>query len=117
MADRIGARELLWRARDMYDAPDNLLASGAARAWRSLFHSGGLWMKAALEHVRGASMPGSARSLQTLGFVKYALASLGALAPVALGWQLGEPLFLLGCVPVFYAIEAQFVFLFPLALD
>jgi hypothetical protein len=24
---------------------------------------------------------------------------------------------LLGCVPIFYAIEAQFVFLFPLALD
>src|SRR5262249_5147200 len=84
---------------------------------RSMFHSGGLWMKAALEHVRGAPLPGSAHSLQPLGFVKYALASLGALAPAALAWQLGEPLILLGCVPVFYAIEAQVVFRFQLALD
>ena len=74
-------------------------------------------MQAALEHVRGVALPGPSHSLQKLGCVKYCLACLGALACVALAWQLGEPLILIGCVPVFYAIEAQFVFLFPLALD
>jgi hypothetical protein len=36
---------------------------------------------------------------------------------VALAIVVGNALLLIMCVPVFYAIEAQMVFLFPLALD
>lgn len=52
-----------------------------------------------------------------LGLIKYGLAScaaLGWLAPVLLlDWPILSPL----AIVIFYAVEAQMVFLFPLALD
>jgi hypothetical protein len=73
-------------------------------------------MRLALEWIRGEELAGSSLSFNLLGFVKYGLASVGALAFVALAFFF-NPWWILGIVPAFYAIEAQFVFLFPLALD
>src|SRR5262249_42466777 len=63
------------------------------------------------------SLPDYSPGLNRLGCIKYALASAAALAVViAAGLLSLWPLVLLG-VPAFYAVEAQTVFLFPLALD
>jgi hypothetical protein len=117
MGERISAGSLLRRGRELYDAPSSALARSAAHAWQTGFASGGQWMQQALEQLRGAPLPGTKRSLNLLGLVKYGLASLAALLGVALAWFLEQPLYLLVCVPAFYAVEAQMVFLFPLVLD
>jgi hypothetical protein len=74
-------------------------------------------MRLALGHLRGVALSERRPRLNRLGCVKYGLASAAALAvavPAALlsAWPL-----LVLCVPAFYAVEAQMVFLFPLALD
>jgi predicted MPP superfamily phosphohydrolase len=112
-----GAAELLRRAQAVFDDPSNRLASAAAGAWRGGFASGGQWMAAALEVLRGCLLPPPPRNLHYLGLVKYGLAGGAALLCVAAGLLLRTPLVAALCVPVFYAVEAQMVFLFPLVLD
>jgi hypothetical protein len=117
MAERVSAGALLRRARQIHDDPDCPLRPAARGAWRGFFTSGGRWMQAALAHLRGLPLAAPVPRLNTLGAVKYALAGgaalLFALPAVLVGaWPL-----LLLCVPAFYAVEAQMVFLFPLALD
>ncbi len=78
---------------------------------RPNFATGAAWMLRALEVVRGQSLPGLGRgNYHLLGLLKYGLAGLAALLCVAKGYALLAPV-------AFYAVEAQFVFLFPLALD
>jgi hypothetical protein len=117
MAEPVSARDLLHKARALYDAPDSPLARSAPSAWKTGFASGGEWMRQALEILRGTPPPGPARGFHALGLIKYGLAGTGALLCLALAFWLGQPLVVLLCVPVFYAIEAQMVFLFPLWLD
>lgn len=121
MGKRLSAGELLRQARALYDAPGSPLAQAAPQAGRSLFASGGQWMRHALEHLRGEALPGTVYSLNGLGFLKYGLACLGMLAVLATAFSLGPPWVMVLAVPVavliFYALEAQMVFLFPLALD
>lgn len=116
MADSWYAIQLLHRAALLFDDPGCPLAKEARTAGKSLFASGADWMRHALEGVRGAPLAGGANNFNVLGCVKYGLASAGAGVCVALAWW-NSPWWLLGVVPVFYAIEAQFVFLFPLVLD
>jgi hypothetical protein len=112
---------LLARAAVLYDAPDCPLASAADRAARRGFASGAEWMRLALAHVRGYSVESTAAPCggryQLLGLAKYALAGGAALAWAGAAFHLGAPLLALLAVPLFYAVEAQSVFLFPLALD
>lgn len=115
---RLSATQLLAEARKLYDDPRLPFADGAANdGWRNGFSSGAEWMRLVLSHVRGGVAPQGSASFQRLGLIKYGLASSAALAWLAFViitriW----PLFIL-LVPVFYAVEAQMVFLFPLALD
>jgi hypothetical protein len=109
--------EFLRRARAVFDDPACPLAHAARSASLGLFSSGGVWMQQALEYLRGSPLPGSRSSLNRVGFLKYGLATGAALltaVPIILiqVWPL-----LVLCVPVFYAVEAQMVFLFPLLLD
>lgn len=110
------AGELLGRARGVFDDPDCPLAREANSAGRSFFASGADWMRHALEWIRGETLLGGTHSFHWLGCVKYGIASAAALACLALTWWV-SPWWLLAVVPVFYGIEAQAVFLFPLALD
>jgi hypothetical protein len=115
MAD---ARMLLGRARALYDDERLTFADRAQReAWRRGFASATEWLRAALAHVRGAPLPAIRSDVQRLGVVKYALCGtaaapwrVGAAAPRR-GWVRT------GAVLTFYAVEAQMVFLLPLALD
>jgi hypothetical protein len=108
---------LIRRASRLFDEPGSELAALAPKAGNRLFRSGALWMKRAVEKVRGSAMPVADGPFNRLGFVKYGLASSAALAFVVTAWVTWQWLWLLGCVPAFYAVEAQMVFLFPLVLD
>lgn len=108
--------QLLRQAALLFDDPRCPLASEARTAGKTLFASGARWMRHALEWIRGAPLGGGSWDFNVLGCVKYGLASAGALACLALAWWI-NPWWILGMVPVFYAIEAQLVFLFPLALE
>ncbi|MEO8610425.1 MAG: hypothetical protein ABI690_21190 [Chloroflexota bacterium] len=118
MAKPPSAALLLAGARELYDDPHLSFASAAQHdAWKSGFASGADWMRMVLCHLRGQTPPTTPTSFQQLGVVKYGLAALCALlflgAVIGMrGWVL-----LPGVVFVFYAVEAQMVFLFPLALD
>jgi hypothetical protein len=108
---------LLARAREVYDDAGCPLAGTARGAWRGLFRSGGEWMRLALGHLRGDPLPSRSVPLQRLGWVKYGLAGTAALVPLLAAVLCQSWPLLLLCVPAFYAVEAQMVFLFPLALD
>jgi hypothetical protein len=117
MAERLSAAVLLRRAALHFDAPESRLAELSRGIWRGGFASGGGWMRLALEHLRGQSLAGTTSDWNRLGLMKYGLASVAALAWLVLTIGCQWPLLSSFCVPVFYAVEAQMVFLFPLALD
>jgi predicted MPP superfamily phosphohydrolase len=117
MAERISASALLCDAAVLFDAPASRLAESGRRAWRGGFASGADWMRQALEQSRGQPLAGTACNLNRLGLFKYGLASTAALGWLALTIGCHYPLLAALCLPLFYAVEAQMVFLFPLALD
>jgi hypothetical protein len=112
------SQDLLTRARLIYDDPDLPLAAMAAReGWRSGFVSGAAWMRLAMSHVRGVEIPRTNAPFQFLGTVKYGLCSLVALIYLLIVRSMHWYPLAIGVVIVFYAVEAQMVFLFPLAID
>lgn len=117
MSKATSATNLLKRAKAMYDDASCPLSSAANKAWRRGFSSGGQWMQQALAYLRHTPVSESSVSFHRLGFIKYGLAGGAALlVVVAARWSNAWPLLIL-VIPVFYAIEAQMVFLFPLAID
>lgn len=117
MVERLSSAVLLRRAALHFDAPESRLAELSRGVWRGGFASGGCWMRLALEHLRGQPLAGTPTNLHGLGLIKYGLASAAALAWIMLTTACQWPPLSVLCVPVFYAVEAQMVFLFPLALD
>jgi hypothetical protein len=112
------SQDLLSRARLIYDDPDLPFAQLAAReGWRSGFISGADWMRLAMSHARGTEIPLPNVPFQLLGTVKYGLCSLAALIYLLVVWSLHWYPLIIGVILVFYAVEAQMVFLFPLAID
>jgi hypothetical protein len=112
------SQDLLSRARLIYDDPDLPFARLAEReGWRSGFISGADWMWLAMAHVRGMEIPRTNAPFQRLGTIKYGLCSLVALIYLLLVWRLHWYPLIVGVIFVFYAVEAQMVFLFPLAID
>jgi hypothetical protein len=74
-------------------------------------------MQQALAHLRGRPPAAPVNGLNRLGAVKYGLAGAAAgLVVLVVGLFQAWPLLALA-IPAFYAVEAQMVFLFPLALD
>ena len=117
MPDAISVRTLLGRAAELYDGPGGDLAASAVGAGRHGFRSGAEWMRRAMATIRGAPIPESRANFHSLGFLKYGAAGAVALGGGAVAVLLGGPLLALIAVPLFYAVEAQGVFLFPVALD
>lgn len=112
-------RALLRRAAELYDAPGSILASRAPQAARGGFRSGADWMRDAMELLRGEAVcgPVPGTSFHALGIIKYTAATLVALAVAAAAVLVDLPVLVLLAVPFFYAVEAQGVFLFPVALE
>lgn len=113
-------RLLLSRAAAIYDTPDSMLAKTAGMAARGAFATGAEWMALAIERLRGESLKTPLSALpnfQLLGVLKYSAAITVAagwvLASYLAGWLVLSPL----ALPIFYAVEVQYVFLFPIALD
>ena len=116
--EKITAKGLLAQARALYDDPSLPFAKSASSyGWRRGFVSGAEWMGQIMAFVRNGQLSHHAVAYQTLGLFKYGLATSLALSFLALvAWLHAWP-FILGAVFVFYAVEVQMVFLFPLALD
>src|SRR5262245_61151775 len=115
----VRAGALLARAAELYDAPDSPLPAAARKAARGGFAGGAEWMRLVLGAVRGEALEPieSPGHYHFLGLTKYTLAGAAALGGAVGAIVLGAwPLAVLA-VPLFYAVEAQGVFLFPLALD
>jgi predicted MPP superfamily phosphohydrolase len=115
--ERIRARDLLTRAAEQYDALASPLRAAAAAAAFGGFASGAQWMRLALETMRGRPCVPAAFNYHLLGLIKY-----GPAAGVALLWAVAAcawhvPWLVPLAAAAFYAVEAQMVFLFPLALD
>jgi hypothetical protein len=106
------ADRLLSRAGELYDDPSLPLGRASRHSGRSGFRSGAQWMQLCLYVLRGEWPIGGDASFQWLGVFKYSQAVLGFTLVARLSPHLA-PL----AVFVFYLIEAQSVFLFPLALD
>ena len=115
--ERVRTRDLLTRAAEQYDAPDSPLRAAAVGAAFGGFASGAQWMRLALETLRGRPCPLTAFNYQRLGLIKYGLAAGISLlwAVAACAWNV--PWLVPLAAVAFYAVEAQMVFLFPLALD
>jgi hypothetical protein len=113
-----GWRSLLGRAAAVYDQPGSPLPSAAHSAAWGGFTSGADWMRLAIERLRGAPVgpPAPGINFQSLGVLKYAIAGAAALTAVAAAYFTTWLVAVLA-VPLFYAVEAQAVFLFPVALD
>src|SRR5438105_11136787 len=114
---RVRARDLLTRAAQRYDAPGSALPAAAAGAALGGFASGARWMRLALETLRGMPCPEAALDYQRLGLIKYGLAGAVALLWAVAAWAWYVPWLVPLAAVAFYAVEAQMVFLFPLALD
>src|SRR6516225_6451746 len=112
---RVRVRDLLTRAAERWDAPGSPLRAAAAGAARGGFTSGARWMQLALETLRGRPCPPAAFNYHRLGLIKYGLAGGVALlwAVAACAWHV--PWLVPLAAIAFYAVEAQMVFLFPLA--
>jgi predicted MPP superfamily phosphohydrolase len=113
----VRARDLLSRAAEWYDAPGSPLRAAAAGAAWGRFASGAQWMRLVLETLRGRSCRPSALNYQWLGLIKYGLATGAALLWAAAACAAHIPWLAPLAIVAFYAVEAQMVFLFPLALD
>lgn len=118
MVERITRAKLMKRAKAVYDAPDTGLATAASSAALRGFQSGADWMRMAMEQIRGETIAASPKmNFQYLGIAKYsaatAVASAWTIAMIALEW----PIVTILAVPIFYAVEAQGVFLFPAAIE
>lgn len=74
-------------------------------------------MRLVLETVRGRPCPATAFNFQRLGLIKYGLAAGAALLWAVAVWLGQTPWLAPLAVAVFYVVEVQMVFLFPLALD
>jgi hypothetical protein len=111
------AKRLLQAAAQLYDDPDRPLAAQARWAWQGGFYSGAVWMELALSELRHQPPRSVPQCLQQFGVLKYTLTTIAALM-VLVGAIVTRmyPLAIL-CIPAFYAVEVQMVFLFPLTLD
>lgn len=113
-------RALLARAAAVYDEPGSALANSAGPAVWGGFASGAEWMRRAMERLRGGPLgppAAPAPNFQALGLLKYAAATAAAAGWAFLSVWAGWPALAALAVPLFYAVEVQGVFLFPVALD
>jgi predicted MPP superfamily phosphohydrolase len=107
----------LAQAAEWYDAAGSPLPAAASGAAFGGFAAGAQWMRLALETVRGRPCAPTTINYHRLGLLKYGLAGAAAVLWGVAAWAGRVPWLIPLAVIAFYAVEAQMVFLFPLALD
>lgn len=104
-------RELLVEASDLYDQTAERIPPAAPT-----FYGGARWMGDILSAVDGVKRDFPQRNWNALGMSKYGICLLIAIfPPPLLKIPIEYALFVTACL--FYLIEAQLVFLFPLAIE
>jgi predicted MPP superfamily phosphohydrolase len=117
MRERLSPTSLLREAAALFDAPETRLAESTRGVWRNGFVSGADWMRSALGLLRNDVPIKRNINFAALGCGKYSVAIMAALPAFALAIVTKQLWWLAAGVLLFYAVEAQMVFLFPLALD
>lgn len=110
------AISLIQTAARWYDTPTLPLKKVSEQAWKNGFQSGAEWMALALGILRHRKSHLGNHNYHLLGITKYGVATIGGLLGLFLMYRFGWWLFPLPII-LFYLLEAQFVFLFPLAID
>jgi hypothetical protein len=113
----LNATQLLRQAAALYDDPQRPFAQAAQQAWKGGFYSGAVWMELVLSELRGQPPRSVPQCLQGFGVFKYTLTSIAALIVLAIAIVTQIYPFIVLCIPAFYAVEVQMVFLFPITLD
>jgi hypothetical protein len=116
-AQIVSAKKLLQQAAALYDDRESPLAQQAKYAWKGGFYSGAAWMELVLSQLRGQPQRSVPQCLQGFGILKYTLTTIAALIVLAIAIATQIYPFILLCIPAFYAVEVQMVFLFPITLD
>lgn len=113
---------LLQAAAELFDSNSELQAA----AWNCVcskpeyghgFAAGAQWMAKALSVVRGNAVTVPELPWNRMGIAKYGAALLAMSFGVLAAAATGRLLLLVFAPLLFYAVEAQFVFLFPILLD
>jgi hypothetical protein len=84
---------------------------------QNIFQVGGQWMKKALKRMGVESLSRFKPPFQELGYFKYGLAAWAALLAGCLLLQAGPWAASTAALLVFYLVESQMVFLFPLSIE
>ncbi len=111
------AKSLLKEAAVLFDGGGTKLRASAARAWRRRFVGGGEWMREALWVLRKGGVTFHPFDFHQLGLIKYGAASLGAACVIGLSIFWRQPWLAISALLVFYLVEVQMLFVFPLAID
>src|SRR5262249_43956200 len=114
---RVRVRDLLTRAAERYDAPGSPLGAAAAGAALGGVASRARGVRLALGTPPRRPSPPPAANHQRLGLIKYGLAGGVALLWAVAAYSGHVPWLVPLAAVAFYVVEAQMVFLFPLALD
>jgi len=110
-------RQLLTQSQKFYVDEYNGLSLFAKEASKGLFTGGALWMMQVLRCLRNKTRDFPKRNYEILGLFKYGMALLLGFLAGYIVWDRSSLAAVIVFILVFYAVEAQFVFLFPLAID
>ena len=111
------AKELLEQSKEIYDDENNRLKEGAREASKGSFTGGARWMMQALRCLRNDTNDLPQANYELLGCFKYGLALLAGLGAGGVSLFISPFIAPFSFILTFYAVEAQFVFLFPIVID
>jgi hypothetical protein len=117
MSEPFASVSLLRQAAKVYDAPGSPLPRAARASWSKRFTGGASWMRLAMAQIRGESPPERHLAAEAIGVTKYGFSTLAALPALYAAHATGSWPLVLAAIASFYAMEAQYVFAFPLAID
>jgi len=100
----------------LYDSSE-MLQKESLHAYKGGFPSAVKWMRLALQILRSKEIPERNIPYSFLGFIKYGLAGFTFILYIIFIIHIKYYIFLPFAIVLFYGIEVQFLFLFPLAID
>lgn len=117
MRSTASAKDLINSSEKYFEEFHFLPPKIAPKSVQEIFPIGGRWMKKILRRLEKRPLPRQNPCFQDLGYFKYGFAVWTAFITLCLFSPLGIPIASLTAFLAFYAVEAQMVFLFPLAIE